>query len=112
MLEREETRNNSTYQEVTDSGLGALLCLGAEVYGRWGRQNVDLVPRLAMARAAGMHPRIRRGYALSLQHRWWGILSVALHSAVARSVLNDVADLPTTQLEPSPAFGELEVGQP
>ena len=30
--------NNSTYHEVVDSGLGALYCLGAEVYGRLSTQ--------------------------------------------------------------------------
>ena len=33
-----------------------------------------------------LHPRVRRGTALSLQHRWWGILSVTLQKAVARAL--------------------------
>ena len=70
LLEREENKNNTTYHEVTTSGLGTVLCLGCEVHGRWGRQSVDTVPRLAYARTEGMHPRIRRGMALGLQHRW------------------------------------------
>eukprot|EP00973_Karenia_brevis_P033453 4612828-Karenia_brevis.AAC.1 len=38
--------------------------------------------------------------ALGLQHRWWGLLGVALQRAVADAVLNDHSDLPRTQLEP------------
>ena len=111
LREKTELQNNRNYPEVNDSGLGHLLCLGAEVYGRWSGQCVKLVPQLARAHVQGMHHRIRRGKALGLQHRWWGILSVGLQSAVARAILRPVGDMPTTQLETPPAFAELEVGQ-
>ena len=49
----------------------------------------------------GLHPRLRRGFALSLQNRWWGILGVALQRAVAHIVLNpEGGDLMPTQWEP------------
>eukprot|EP00973_Karenia_brevis_P003588 498039-Karenia_brevis.AAC.1 len=35
LLEDAEADNNATYREVLESGLGALYCLGVEVYGRW-----------------------------------------------------------------------------
>ena len=97
------------YAVVTASGLGSLQCLGCEVFGRWSRQCVELVPALARERARGMHPRIRRGTALSLQHRWWGVLGVALQKAVAHLVLNQTsgADLIHTQLEPIPPLAEV-----
>ncbi len=90
------------YHEVISSGLGTLLCLGCEVYGRWSQQCVDLVPALARERSRGLHPRIRRGVALSLQNRWWGILGVALQNAVAHCIMNSSAgvDLVTTLSEP------------
>ena len=36
LLEDARQDNDAIYEEVLSSGLGALLCLGCEVYGRWG----------------------------------------------------------------------------
>ena len=109
LLEQAQIENDETYSEVMDSGLGSLQCLGCEVFGRWSRQSVQLVPALARERARGMHPRIRRGIALSLQHRWWGLLGVALQKAVAHLVQCQVVgvDLVQTQLEPVPPIGDV-----
>ena len=71
-------RNDNTYAVVTTSGLGWLLCLGAEVYWRWGQQAIDIVPRLARERTRGLEPRIRKGIDLGYPHRWWGLVGVAL----------------------------------
>ena len=110
LLEQATTDNNETYRPVTDSGVGALFCLGCEVYGRWGQQSIDLVQRLVRERTRMLHPRVRRGTALSLQHRWWGILSVALQKAVAHAILRESgADLPDTLLEPIPGLADLPV---
>ena len=93
--------NNQNYHEVIDSGLGALYCLGAEVFGRPSVQAVTLLPELARERSRGLHPRIRRGTALGMLHRWSGIVVVWLQRAVAHIVARDTgADLPRTQLEP------------
>ena len=109
LLEQAEEENNDTYAVVTDSGLGSLQRLGCEVFGRWSRQSVQLVPALARERSWGMHPRIRRGIALSLQQRWWGLLGVALQKAVAHLVLCQASgvDLVQTQLEPVPPIGDV-----
>ena len=109
MLEQAQRDNDAIYNEVVTSGLGELLCLGAEVFGRWSEQCIKLVPALARERSRGLNPRIRRGVALSLQHRWWCILGIALQKAVAHIVLNSSAgaDLVTTLLEPAPGIAEL-----
>ena len=109
LLTNAEADNNDIYWDVTSTGLGELFCLGCEVYGRWSRQCVDLVPKLARERTRGLHVRVRRGIALSLQHRWWGILGLALQRSVAHVVLSSAAgvDLVTTGLEPTPAVGDL-----
>ena len=87
------------------------MCLGYEVFGRWSAQSVKLVPALARESTRGMHPRIRRGLALSLQHRWWGLLGIALQKAVAHLVqcqsIDDGVDLVQTQLEPVPPLGDI-----
>ena len=94
LLEIADEDNTATYQPVVSSGLGALFCLGCEVYGRWGEPCIKLVEALVREKSRLLHPRVRRGTALSLQHRWWGILSVTLQKAVAR------ADLCASLLEP------------
>ena len=37
LLDQATVANNDTYHEVVSSDLGALLSLGAEVYGRWSK---------------------------------------------------------------------------
>ena len=108
LLDDAEIENNETYPEVVSSGVGALFCLGAEVYGRWGTPCVKLVPKLARDHAKGLHPRIRRGAALAYQHRWWGILSIALQKSVAHAVLRDAGeDLADVGLDAAPALSDL-----
>ena len=109
LLRNAEEDNNDTYGDVIRRGLGELLCLGSEVYGRWSRQCVDLVPRLARERTRVLHIRVRRGIALSLQHRWWAILGLAVQRSVAHVVLSSAAgmDLIATELEPTPALADL-----
>ena len=112
LLERAENENNETYHEVVDSSLASLQCLSCEVYGRWGKQCVELVPKLAVERARGLPSRVRRGAALMFQRRWWGILSVALQTAVAHMAVRgpeDGVDLYVALSEPSPALASLEV---
>ena len=56
-----EIRNDDIYREVMASGFGSLQCLGAEVYGLRGPQNIKLAPALAEERTRGLHPRVRMG---------------------------------------------------
>ena len=111
LLEQAQRDNDHIYQEVLSTGLGVLLCLGCEVYGRWGDQCVKLVPELARERTRGLNPRVRRGTALALQHRWWAILGMAVQKSVAEMVANADAgaDLVSGWLEPSPDLCDLEV---
>ena len=108
LLERADIDNRRTYAPVLDSGLRTLYCLGCKVYGRWSESCVELVPELARERCRGLNSRVRRGAALSLEHRWWGILSLTLQKAVASTILLDYgADLHTALLEPAPTISEL-----
>jgi len=110
LLEIADDDNRATYQPVVDSGLGALFCLGCEVYGRWGQPCINLMKALVRERSRLLHPRVRRGTALGLQHRWWGILSISLQKAVARAILREHgADLHESLLEPVPGLADLAV---
>ena len=108
LLVRATAENNRTYHEVRESGIGALYSLGAEVFGRWSAQAVELLPQLARERSRGLHPRLRRSTALGLQHRWAGILAVALQRGVAHVIANGFgADLGRTELEPAVMLADL-----
>ena len=108
-MQTAETENNRTYNDVISSGLGSLQCLGCEVYGRWGPQSVALVPALARERCRNLLVRIRRGTTMGLLHRWCCILGITLQRAVAHTILNEYADLPTANLEPACPLDGLEV---
>ena len=111
LLTEAEQDNNNIYWDVLSTGLGDLLCLGFEVFGRWGPQCIDLVPKLARERTRGLHIRVRRGIALSLQHRWCAILGMAVQKSVAHIVMSSAAgvDLTVTGLEPAPPLADLTV---
>ena len=109
LLEQAERDNNQTYREVTTTGLGALHCLGCEVFGRWGNQALELVPALAREKCRQLPLRIRMGTNMGLLHRWWGLLGTTLQRSVAHAVLHEHADLPTTQIEPECPLSELPV---
>ena len=107
LLERAQADNNTTYASVIESGLGSLLCLGFEVFGRWGPQCIELIPKLAHAKSHGLHPRLRRGSAHAYQTHWTGLISVALMKAVATAVLRqEGCDLGTTLVEPIPCLAD------
>ena len=108
LLQAATVENNVTYHEVVESGLGALLSLGAEVFGRMSEQAVTLLPELARERSRGLHPRLRRSTALGLLRRWSGLLAIALQRGVSHIVAHDAgADLVREQLEPCTALADL-----
>ena len=108
LFARAERENNETYQEVLDSGLGALFCLACETYGRFNVVSTTLIENLAREKTRGLHQRIRTGLKLSLIKRWMSFLTVSLQRAVAIAIIRGKgADLPTTLLEPVPALADL-----
>ena len=108
LLRTAERDNDRTYAEVSQSGMGMLLCLGHEVYGRMTKQAVDILPKLATAKAQFVHPRLRRGTALSYLSRWSGLLSIALQKSVATALVRGQgADLPTSLSSWIPALADL-----
>ena len=90
LLEQAQRDNDENYGSVLETGLGALYCLGFEVFGRWSKQASDLIPLLARERARGMHPRLRRGTALSYLYRWSGIIAVAVQKATSIAATREV----------------------
>ena len=71
-----------------------------------------MVPAMALQRTKGLHVRVRRGLALALQRRWWGVLSIALQKAVANQVQNfarEGADLFVLASEEPTFLADLDV---
>ena len=111
LLALAQNENDNTYAAVTASGLGALYCLGFEVFGRWGKQCIELLPLLAREKARDIHPRLRRGTPLAYQQRWAGLVSVGLMKGVAAAATrSEGSDLAATLLEPEPAVADLLPG--
>ena len=78
------------------------------MFGRWGEQSVELVPILARERFRGVHVRLRRGTALLLQRRWWGILGIGLQRGVVHVMYHHSGtDLVRSQLEPATSLADL-----
>ena len=102
-------RNNSNdYPEVESSGLGRLLCLGVEPYGRWCEDVLSLVPDLARDKCRGLPASIRSSVQAATLRRWWGLLGIAVQRSCAACVLRAAGgDLANTPAERPPALAEL-----
>ena len=108
LLERAEIANNRTYAPVVSSGLGALYCLGHEVYGRWHTECVDLLIQLAREHSRGLPARLRKGLLISYVKRWSSLIGVAIQKAVADNILNSAGtDISTSMLEVAPSISGL-----
>ena len=71
---------------------------------------MDLVPQMAWHRTCGLHRRVRKGTALALQRRWWGIIGIALQTSVAHMVScpdGQGMDLFSAHLEPGVGVADL-----
>ena len=86
LLEKAERENNITYTPVLVSGLGALFCLGHEVYGRWHCPATELLIALAREHSRGLPSRIKGGLFLSYIKRWSSIICVSLQESVADGI--------------------------
>jgi len=81
------------YPELAASARVRLVVLAGEVGGRWSATAAWLLRRLAAHKAAEAPPALRRGTALALERRWWGLLAVATQDALASTLLNDAPKL-------------------
>ena len=65
----------------------SLAVLGCEVFGRWNSDAVSLLDELAALKANDAPPLLRRSARLAWSNRWWGLVGVATHRAIAESLL-------------------------
>ena len=75
------------YADVAADSRTELVVLAAEVGGRWNQESLDLVRQLAAYKAGESPPLLRRSVELAWTDRWWSLLSIAVQSAFAASLL-------------------------
>ena len=86
-LRRAEERKKRRYQEVLDSPGAELVVLAAEVGGRWIDDCSWLAKQFLKVRVAQAPRLLRTSAALAWKRRWWSLLSVAVQSAFAASLI-------------------------
>ena len=83
-----------TYADVVQSPQACSLVLGCETYGRWSNDAARLIRELAALKAAQAPPMLRRCANLAWFNRWWALVGVGVHRAIAESLLRQAgADL-------------------
>ena len=96
------------YPDVASSGVGRLCSLGVEVFGLWDADSLSVVRNAARARCAGLSRRVRLGTNFRLLRRWFGLLGMAVQSAVAYAILEGAgADVPLDTWERGVPPGDL-----
>ena len=108
-MTRAERRKHRTYHDVLHSDVAALLVLGAEVYGRWSNDALQLVRELVTLKAAQAQPLLRGAAAAAWSTRWWNVLSVGLQRATSKALLccSSADLLPRTPCGDEPWLGDV-----
>jgi len=86
---RLERRKRTTYPELVDSNRLRLTTLACETGGRWSKECVTTVRKLANAKARSAREDQQAKLAAAYAKRWWCLLSVAAQNALAASLAND-----------------------
>ena len=80
-------KNNETdYLDVENSLDATLLCLGAEVFGRWHPHCTKLIRQLANLKSEGYSLELKQATRSSYANCWWSLLSVGLQKIVNSSL--------------------------
>jgi hypothetical protein len=87
VLRQAEGKKRRKYADVVASPHASLAVLGCEVFGRWNSDAVSLLDELAALKANDAPPLLRRSARLAWSNRWWGLVGVATHRAIAESLL-------------------------
>ena len=82
-----ERRKRAAYPELLRPGPQRLCVLACEAGGRWSAESLRLVTQLASLRAQRAPAALRGVAKQGWLRRWWGLLSVALQSTLAATLL-------------------------
>ena len=81
------TQKHRRYSDISSSGVGSLLVLGCEVYGRWCNDALDLIKELADLKARAVPDYLQASVRAAWLNRWWGLASVGVMNAIGESLL-------------------------
>ena len=110
VIARVNRQHYDDYPELVASSRVHFLMLSAEIGGRLHQEAIDILQRLAAAKAAALPQLLRRGARLTWYRRWLSMVSVSIQMATMESILQAEAclfDFGTAM----PAYGELPAGQ-
>ena len=91
-MQKMRENKGDTYPELvraTERGLLKFIVLPCEVGGRWGEEWIDLIPKLAQAKARSAPKLLRRSAEFAWTRRWWDMLAVAAQGAFAGTLVGD-----------------------
>ena len=94
-LSRAEERKRCTYRELVNSPYGRLLVVGCEVAGRWSEDSLRVVRWASKHKARTAPALLRTSARAAWLNRWWGMLSVAVQSALAGTLLGTAPAMPS-----------------
>jgi len=107
-----ERAKRRRYADVHASPMATLVVLGCETYGRWCPDACSLVGEMAALKAQDAPPLLRGQARHAWANRWWGVIGVGVHRAIAESLLRhagaDLQQCPAT--EPPPPLAEVLLG--
>ena len=77
------------YADVHASPQACLLVLGCETYGRWCEDAVGIIREMASLKAQDAPPLLRGCARHAWFQRWWSLIGVGVHRAIAEALLRD-----------------------
>ena len=99
-------RKQKQYPEFFNQSVphATFMVLPCEVGGRWGEECLDIVKLLAKCRVQSVPKVLRRSLEYSYTVRWWSMLSVAVHSAISASLMDEAVYHFPDSLYPDPGL--------
>ena len=97
------------YADVHASPQACLVVLGCETFGRWCDDACSLVREMASLKAREAPPLLRGCAQYAWSNRWWALVGVGVHRAIAESLLRHagVDLLPSAATDPVPPLTEV-----
>ena len=88
-LARAEAAKKRTYPEMVDSPVVRLVTIGIETGGRCSETTLDLLRRMAAARARSAPRVLQRAVSAGWAARWSSLLSVVVQDSLAATLVDD-----------------------
>ena len=89
LLNSRAREKQRTYGDIERQGAGKLIIAGTEVYGRFGRESLELLRVLVKVRASRLPAAVRKAAVGVCLHRWAALIGCAVQKAGANCFLFD-----------------------